>query len=284
MEFTLRRGKARLVRPANIIGLFTLAALTSLQSAAPPAQTSLAVAGRANANVSLVADGSFVAAAWSGSTADGMTDIFASASRDGGVTFSAPVRVNSRPGDARVNGEQPPRLALATRAGNVPQIAVLWTAKSQGGTALLTARSSDGGKTFSPSSSVTGTEAVGNRGWEAIGADRKGAVHAVWLDHRRMAAPDASKTAAAHQHGAHAEAGTPRGGRSLTALPWRSNRICISTRSVMPTRRARSRRAFAIAARRRWLSAPTRHLSRVAARLSGQFPRHGVHAVTGRRP
>jgi hypothetical protein len=207
----LRRRAGRLVRTGTMIGLCALAALTSVQSAAPPAHTTLAVAGRANANVSLVADGSFVAAVWSGSTADGMTDIFASASRDGGVTFSAPVRVNSIPGDARVNGEQPPRLALPTRAGNVRQIDVLWTAKHPGGTALLTARSSDGGKTFSPSSPVTGTDAVGNRGWEAIGADQKGAVHAVWLDHRRMAAPDASKTAAAHQHGVHAGAGAQTG-------------------------------------------------------------------------
>ena len=195
------------VRAGCLVGLFALGALTSLQSAAPPAATTLAVAGRANANVSLVADGSFVAAVWSGSTAEGMTDIFTSVSRDGGLTFGAPTRVNSTPGDARVNGEQPPRVTLAARAGQVPQIVAIWTSKSSGGTALRTARSNDGGKTFSPSSLVTGTDAAGNRGWEAIGADRQGVVHAVWLDHRRMAAPDASTTAAAHRHGAHAEGG-----------------------------------------------------------------------------
>jgi hypothetical protein len=211
----MRQG-ARLLRAAGVVGLFALAALTSLQSAALPAVTTLAVAGRANANVSLVADGFFVAAIWSGSTAAGATDIFTSVSGDGGMTFGAPVRVNSTPGDARVNGEQPPRLTLAARAGRAPRIAAIWTSKSPNGTALLTARSDDGGKTFSPSSVVTGTDAAGNRGWQAIGADRNGAVHAVWLDHRRMAARDASGTAAAHQHGAHAESG---GASKATARP-----------------------------------------------------------------
>ena len=55
----------------------------------------------------------------------GDTDIFAAMSRDGGRAFSAPVRVNSLPGDARVNGEQPPRLALRERAGATPEIAVV---------------------------------------------------------------------------------------------------------------------------------------------------------------
>jgi hypothetical protein len=39
-------------------------------------------------------------------------------------------------------------------------------------------------------------------------------VHAVWLDHRRMAAPEASSTAAAHHHGAHAEGGA--GSKGMT--------------------------------------------------------------------
>ena len=43
-------------------------------------------------------------------------------------TFAQPVRVNSTPGDARVNGEQPPRVALASRKGD-PEIVVIWTAK-----------------------------------------------------------------------------------------------------------------------------------------------------------
>jgi hypothetical protein len=206
-----RGGAGRLTIVAALVGLCALAPAVSLQSAGGPAITTLAVPGRANAHVSLVAEGAFVGAVWSASTADGPTDIYVAASRDGGGTFGAPVRVNSSPGDARVNGEQPPRLTLAARAGRVPQMTVIWTSKRSAGTALLTARSDDGGKTFSPSTLITGTDVAGNRGWEAIGADRQGGVHAVWLDHRRMAAPDASKTAAAHQHGAHAESGGKAG-------------------------------------------------------------------------
>jgi len=71
------------VRRGFLVGLFALGALTSAPSAAPPATTTLAVAGRANANVSLAASGLFVAAVWSGSMPDGVTDIFGSASRDG---------------------------------------------------------------------------------------------------------------------------------------------------------------------------------------------------------
>jgi hypothetical protein len=66
----------------------------------------LAMPGRANANVSLAASGSFVAAAWSASVPGGGTDIYAAASSDGGTTFSTPARVNAESGDARVNGEQ----------------------------------------------------------------------------------------------------------------------------------------------------------------------------------
>src|SRR5262245_42564612 len=71
----------------------------------------LAVSGRANANLSVASSGSFVAAVWSAALADGTTDIYVSVSQDGGGRFAAPVRVNSTPGDARANGEQPPRIA-----------------------------------------------------------------------------------------------------------------------------------------------------------------------------
>lgn len=148
--------------------------------------TSLAVPGRANAHVSLVSSGSVVAAVWSAASPEGATDIFAAVSRDGGRAFSAPVRVNEKAGEARVNGEQPPRVAIAARAAGSPRISVIWTAKGANGTLLLTAHSDDLGKTFSATTLVPGTDATGNRGWEAIGADSSGRFHAVWLDHRRM--------------------------------------------------------------------------------------------------
>jgi hypothetical protein len=156
----------------------------------PAGTQTIAVPGRANANVSLAADGRFVAMSWSASLASGGTDIFAAVSRDAGATFSEPVRVNDTPGEARVNGEQPPRVTLVSRRRDLPEVVVLWTAAGAAGTRLLTARSSDGGRTYSPTKLVSGTDAPGMRGWQALAADPVGRVHAVWLDHRRMAGHD----------------------------------------------------------------------------------------------
>jgi hypothetical protein len=153
----------------------------------PAPLRTLAVGGRSNAHVSLAADGRFVAAVWSASLPAGATDIYAALSRDGGTTFSGPVRVNTTPGEARLNGEQPPRVALRARAGAAPEIVVLWTAPGADGTKLLTARSRDGGRTFGRSELVPGTDTAGLRGWHALAAGNDGRVHALWLDHRRTA-------------------------------------------------------------------------------------------------
>jgi hypothetical protein len=164
------------------------------------------VEGRANANVSLAASGEFVAVAWSGSEPGGSMDIYLSTSENGGEAFTAPVRVNSTPGEARVNGEQPARVALVPRVGATPSIVVVWTAKRATGTVLLTSRSEDGGRTFGPSALIPGTDAPGNRGWQAAGVDPEGKLHAVWLDHRRLA--EDSKVETTHRHGATVEPGT----------------------------------------------------------------------------
>lgn len=161
----------------------------------------LSVSGRANANVSIASDGSFVALVWSASRESGTTDVYLAVSHDSGTKFSAPVRVNSTPGDARTNGEQPPRVSLVPREGKLPEIAVLWTTRRGPTTMLLTGRSSDGGSTFGRSAVVPGTNAVGNRGWQAIGASASGAVYGVWLDHRRLAEHQQEGQATAHQHG-----------------------------------------------------------------------------------
>jgi hypothetical protein len=109
--------------------------------------------------------------------------------------------VNSLAGEARANGEQPPRVALVARPGGVPQIDVVWLAKRASGTVLLTARSIDGGRSFAPATVVSGSDAAGNRGWESIAADNKGGVHVAWLDHRRLAERD-SAIASMHHHDA----------------------------------------------------------------------------------
>ena len=107
----------------------------------------LAVPGRANANVSLAASGSFVVAVWSAAAPSGDTDVFARRARPG-RTFSAPARVNSTPGDARVNGEQPPRLALRSAAGHHPKS--LWSGPRRERRDETAGPSRDAGRTFLP--------------------------------------------------------------------------------------------------------------------------------------
>jgi hypothetical protein len=175
--------------------MFTgLNAQTTSQSTWP--QT-LSVVGRTNANVSVVASGSFVAAVWAASLPTGATDIYLGLSRDHGSTFSAPVRVNAKPGDAHVNGEQPPRVALHSRSSAPPEIVVVWTSKGNAGGTIVSARSTDGGKSFGATTVVA--EGSGNRGWENITVDSSGNVHVVWLDHRELA-KSASMTHMAEHH------------------------------------------------------------------------------------
>ena len=158
--------------------------LTTLALAA-----TLSVPARASANVSLAADGRTLVAVWSAAAADGQPDIYAAVSADAGVSFGGAVKVNSAGGGAKVNGEQPPRVVLTRRAGRVPAITVIWTSTAGGITTLLSAQSSDAGRTFTRPAVVPGSTAAGNRGWQSATVDAKGAIHALWLDHRDMAAP-----------------------------------------------------------------------------------------------
>lgn len=173
------------------------AALGAACAATLSAQPTLSVEGRSSANPSSASSGRFVALTWSAADAKGM-DVYAALSGDGGSTFSAPVRVNATPYDARVGGEQPPRVALIPGAGGPPELVVVWTSKGPAGTRLLTARSKDGAKTFGPSTVVPGSDAAGNRGWESLAVGPKGRVFALWLDHRETAA---APMPAMHQHG-----------------------------------------------------------------------------------
>jgi hypothetical protein len=178
-----------------------LALVAAAPQAAPPftpAKT-LAVAGRTNANVSLATSGQLVAVVWAASVPAGTTDIYAAVSRDGGSTFGAAVRVNATPGDAHVNGEQPPRIAIRNRTTAPPDIVVVWTSKNKLGGTIVSARSTDGGKTFGATTAIPTGEGPGNRGWENITVDRAGRVHVVWLDHRELA-KSASVTHMAEHH------------------------------------------------------------------------------------
>jgi hypothetical protein len=166
----------------------------------------LSVPGRANATPSIAADGKVVTVAWSAAAPGGATDIFLAVSHDGGTSFGSPVRVNDVDGDARVNGEQPPRVTLGRAAAGRPQITVVWPAKGAAGTKLLYARSDDSGRSFGRAAGVPGADGAGNRGWQAAAVDRNGHVDVVWLDHRELARQDGMVASTHHQHGGSPDA------------------------------------------------------------------------------
>jgi hypothetical protein len=175
------------MRRSFIVFLVLIAAgVASIAAQSPaPADLTLAIAGRANSTPWIAGRSNFVAVAW-GASQTGGGDVFVAVSRDGGRHFNAPVQVNAVAGEARISGEIAPRVAIAG-AGATPEIAVLWNARTSGGTVIRLARSQDGGTTFTPAQTLQAGGAPGDRGWGAMTLDSKGAAHAIWLDHRGMA-------------------------------------------------------------------------------------------------
>lgn len=174
----------------------------------------LGTSDRSNATPWMAAHGSFVAVAW-GASASGGTDVLVATSRDAGRTFSAPVQVNTVPGEARLGGEMPPRVALAPLTGSdTPEIVVLWTARQALSpdtprvTEVKSARSRDGGRTFAAPVALQAGGAPGDRGWPALTVDGTGMAHAIWLDHRGMAAAHGSGSSHTPGHGAAPADGT----------------------------------------------------------------------------
>ena len=102
----------------------------------------LAIEGRANATPWVAARGPFVAVVWGATATGGGTDVYLAVSRDGAGIFDSPVRVNSRPGTARLGGELPPRVALSrVQPGSPePSITVVWGSR-EATTEIRSARS-----------------------------------------------------------------------------------------------------------------------------------------------
>ena len=149
-------------------------------TAAPEASAEpvrIAVEGAANSGVSIAASGSRAVVTWAATVATG-TNVYAAVSDDGGATFGAPVRVNDVDGDARVNGEQPPRLAIGA------DIVVAWVSRLTGVSRIRMARSVDGGRTFTPAATAHSETLAGARGWQSLAIDTGNRVHAAWLDGR----------------------------------------------------------------------------------------------------
>lgn len=114
--------------------------------------------------------------------ANNASDVMIRHSTDG-KTFSAPVRVNDRAGDATVRNENPPKVAVA-RNGNVY---VCWAnerARWKGN--IRFARSTDSGKTFSPSITLNSDaerEPTGHA-FQSVTVDRNGRIYIAWIDER----------------------------------------------------------------------------------------------------
>jgi hypothetical protein len=143
-----------------------------------------------------------VAVAW-GASVSGKGDVFVSVSRDSGRTFGPPVQVNSVAGEARLSGEIPPRVALWRNSDSTdPEIAVLWNAHGET-TSIKTARSRDGGRTFDAAVVLQAPGAAGDRGWTALALDPRGVAHAIWLDHRGLAADSGDAHAGHKMSGEH---------------------------------------------------------------------------------
>lgn len=169
----------------SAIALLVSAAL----SAADPAwsQTSLGLEGASNATPSLAMLGRTVVVVWTAGKG-GVANVYAATSNDGGATFSDPRRVNDRDGDVSINSEQPPR-AVISGASTARIVTVIWSKRGDAGQkarqdVVQMARSTDGGRTFSPARMIHDPKISGARGWESLTAGPDGAVHAVWLDGR----------------------------------------------------------------------------------------------------
>ena len=186
------------MRQTFAVALLSFALAVSSCSRHDDTPITLAVAGAANAHVTLAADGEHVAAAWAVTGSAGGTNIYVARSDDGARTFGAPVRVNDVEGDANVNGEAPPRVVLSGS-----RIDVVWVSKRTGVSAIRAAESVDGGAAFAPARTVTAEGIAGARGWQTAAIAADGTVHAAWLDGRnatRTAAPVAGASAGAHAH------------------------------------------------------------------------------------
>jgi hypothetical protein len=120
--------------------------------------------------------------------ANSVSDVMLRRSSDG-VKFSTPVRVNDRAGDATVRNENPPKVAVGARG----EVYVCWAnerGKWKGD--IRFARSTDGGKTFSPAITINsdGAGEPAGHAFQSIAVDRRGRVYVAWIDERNKQKED----------------------------------------------------------------------------------------------
>lgn len=176
----------------TLIGVIALVGLGASPATAPGATSvgggdavRLGIPGATNSGVSVAAAGSQVVATWA-ATRGSSTDIYASFSSDGGASFAPPIRVNDVEGDARVTGEQAPRVRLGQG------VEIVWLSK-RGGTSLVRAAATPVGQhAFGSAKTVHPENLSGARGWQSLSLDRDGAMHVAWLDGRDAHAAEAA--------------------------------------------------------------------------------------------
>jgi hypothetical protein len=154
--------------------------------------------GAVNSGAGVAADGSRVVVTWAAKS-ETSTDVYAAFSRDGGASFGAPTRVNDVEGDARMSGEQAPRVALGTG------VEVVWVSRRAAAAVIRAAKTRAGEETFGPATTVHAESLSGTRGWASLAVDPDAAVHVAWLDGR-----DGQAAGGAAEAGKHSGHGSPR--------------------------------------------------------------------------
>jgi hypothetical protein len=99
-------------------------------------------------------------------------------SRDGGITFGRPVRLNRQLGSVTLGGEHGPKLAR----GQDGVIHVVWLAQDPSASGVWYTRSTNGGRSFEPERNVLDQNTHCDSA--TVAADRQGSVWIFWLDGR----------------------------------------------------------------------------------------------------
>src|SRR4030095_7745745 len=120
--------------------------------------------------------------------ANGVSNVMLRHSSDG-ANFSAPVRVNDRAGDATVRNENPPKVAVGARG----EVYVCWAnERGRWKGDVRFARSTDGGRTFSPALTLN-SDGAGNpagHAFQSVAVDKEGRVYVTSIDERQKQQTD----------------------------------------------------------------------------------------------
>ncbi len=194
------------MRQAAVCTALAVSMLAGSATARQPADITIGVPGLSNQTPWAASLGNVVAIAFGAQRPSGRADVYVAVSHDGGGHFGEPVRVNGAAEEPRLGGELPPRVGLAARDAQTPEIVVAYGARGQQGTEIRIARSSDGGRTFAASRPLQASGAAGDRGWHAMALDSRGVAHVMWLDHRGLAAGRAPQGHHGGEAGHHVDA------------------------------------------------------------------------------